>query len=132
MKWALTVNSDLLDLLQNLSLHIRVSADLLPCSHDASLFGQFCQLFLVGNHEADHVVLFTARTNIRNKHQVKRSSMGSSESAQRRCRSRANTEGVEMSVIAQVKVEVEVKRESCEVKVSGGCWKCVCYIMVQL
>lgn len=43
--------------------------------------------------------------------------MGSSESAQRRCRSRANTEGVEMSVIAQVKVEVEVKRESCEVKV---------------
>lgn len=56
----LTVLSDFLDLLQNVSFHVRVGADLLPCSNNASLFGQFCQLFLVGNYKADHVVLFTA------------------------------------------------------------------------
>ncbi len=58
--------SHFLDLLQNLFFHVRMSADLLPCSHDASLFGAFCQLFLVGNHKADHVVLFTARINVKN------------------------------------------------------------------
>ena len=68
IKWStLTARSDLLDLPQNLSFHVGVSAELLPCCHDASLFGQFCQLFLVGNHEADHIVLFTAMINIRNK-----------------------------------------------------------------
>lgn len=64
---ALTVSSDDLDLLQNFSFHVGVSADLFPCSHYASLFGQFCQLFLVGHHKADHIVLVTVRMNIRNK-----------------------------------------------------------------
>lgn len=63
----LTVNSDFLDLLQNLSFHVGVSAELLPCSHNASLFGQFCHTLLVGDYKADHVVLIAARMKIRNK-----------------------------------------------------------------
>lgn len=55
----LTVDCDLLDLLQDLFFHLRVSADVLPGGHDASLLGQLCQLLLVRNHEADHIVLFT-------------------------------------------------------------------------
>lgn len=59
----LTVSGDLLDRLQDLAFHFRISADLLPCPLYAPLFGQFCELFLIGNHEADHIVLITARAH---------------------------------------------------------------------
>ena len=61
----LTGSGDLLDLVQDVCLHVGVGADLLPVPRQAALQGQGRQLLLVGHHEADDVVLVTG-----NKHKT--------------------------------------------------------------
>ena len=62
-KLSLTGSGNLLDLVQNVSLHVWMGADLFPVSYDASLHGECGQLLLVGHHKADDVVLVTKKLN---------------------------------------------------------------------